>query len=120
MFRRVQAGELSIIVSAVTEAELLVRPERDGNAFAIDRIEALFAEDGIYVVSVDRKIARRTAKLRAKHNFRLPDAIIIATAIETDCDAVVSNDYAWSRQEEIPFVCLDDLTEKEPRRLRGG
>ena len=34
VFRRVQAGEAHAVISVITEAELLVRPERDDNAMA--------------------------------------------------------------------------------------
>jgi len=97
------------MVSVITEAELLVRPERDGHPEAAERIGDLLSEDGFYVVAVDRRIARRSASLRARTNLKLADAIIVATAIETGCDAVVSNDGAWRKLNEIPFVRLDDL-----------
>lgn len=98
-----------IIVSAITEAELLVRPEQTSNSEAIQRIGDLLSEEGIYVIEVSRRIARRAAALRAKSGFKLPDAIIVATAIQTACDAIVSNDGAWARLTDIPFVHLDEL-----------
>jgi predicted nucleic acid-binding protein len=113
IFRRVQSGELAVIVSAITEAELLVKPERDRNEAARERIEDLLSENGIYVVGVDRKIARRAAAMRAQTRLKLPDAIIIATALETDCEAVVGNDGQWSRKDvEIPFIRLDDVVRR--------
>ena len=113
IFRRIQAGDLSVIVSAITEAELLVRPERDENEMAKERIADLLSENGVYVVSMDRKIARRAAALRGRTRFKLADAIIVATAVETGCDAIVGNDGEWSRKLlDIPFVRLDDLIGK--------
>ncbi|HEX5139803.1 MAG TPA: PIN domain-containing protein [Dehalococcoidia bacterium] len=110
VFRRVQGGELSFIVSVITEAELLVRPERQEDELARERIADLLSEDGIYVVSVDRRIARRAAVLRGRSGLKLADAIIVATAIETGCDAVVSNDGEWGKKQiDIPFVGLDDI-----------
>jgi predicted nucleic acid-binding protein len=110
LFRRVQGGELSLIVSVITEAELLVRPERQQDELARERIADLLSEDGIYVVSVDRRIARRAAALRGRAGLKLADAIIVATAIETGCEAVVSNDGEWGKKQiGIPFVSLDDI-----------
>ena len=107
LFRRVLRAEAIMIISVVTESELLVRPEREGNEQAIERIEDLLSEEGFTVVDVDRRIGRQAAKLRAAHGFKLPDAIIIATALETRCDMVVGNDAAWRRLPEFPFVHLD-------------
>jgi predicted nucleic acid-binding protein len=109
VLRRVQRGETGLIVSVITEAELLVRPEHDKDEAAIERIGDLLSEDGIYVVGVDRRIGRKAASLRAEKNLGLADAIIVATAIETGCEAIVGNDGKWRRLNEIPFVCLDDL-----------
>lgn len=88
----------------------MVRPERDGNEAAKERITDLLSEEGIYVVGVDRKIARRAAALRGASRLKLADAIIVATAFETDCDAVVGNDGEWARRDlDLPFVHLDHV-----------
>jgi predicted nucleic acid-binding protein len=115
LFRRVQRGEASIFVSVITEAELLVRADRDGSHDAWERISDLLAEDGLYVINTDRRIARRAARIRGAalrqgtdRKLAIPDAIIIATAIETGCDAIVGNDAAWRNRTEIPFVYLKD------------
>jgi len=105
----VQRGDTSLIVSVITEAELLVKPEKDGNNDAIERISDLLSEDGFYVIDVNRRIARKAASLRAQSGLKLPDAIIVATAIQTACDAVVGNDGAWRKLTEIPFVDLGEL-----------
>jgi predicted nucleic acid-binding protein len=109
VFRRIQSGEAGLMVSVVTESELLVRPERDRDEAAIERIGDLLSEDGIYVVNVDRRIGRRAARLRAENRSALPDAIIVATAIETGCDAIVTNDGNWRRVTDIPVVILDEV-----------
>jgi predicted nucleic acid-binding protein len=109
LFRRVQRGDTALIVSVITLSELLVKPEQNGDTEAIERIGDLLSEDGILVVDADRGIARRAAALRARRRLALADAIIIATAIETGCDAAVGNDHDWSQLDEITFIRLDDL-----------
>ena len=121
VFRRVQQGQASIVASVITESELLVAPERDNNREAIERITDLLSEDGIFVVDVDHRIARRAATLRGAYlreaqrsggktgGLRLPDAIIIATAIETGCDAIVTKDGAFRKLTQVPVVHLEDV-----------
>jgi predicted nucleic acid-binding protein len=109
-FQRVQSRQATMVVSAVTESELLVRPFRDRDAEAIERIADLLSEDGIEVIEVDRAIARRAAQLRAGHMpLRLPDAMIIATALDAGCDLVLGNDGEWSKLKGVPFARLDDI-----------
>jgi predicted nucleic acid-binding protein len=123
LFRRVQAGEAEIVVSVVTEVELLVKPLRDGAVDAVERIGDLLSEKGIEVHAVDRRIGRRAAVLRSQHNLRLPDAIIVATAIETGCEAIVGNDAAWLSLKQVPFLHLGGMVDTQGTRrtpARGG
>jgi predicted nucleic acid-binding protein len=106
----VQAGSVSVIVSVITEAELLVRPERAGDQNAIQRIGDLLSEPGIEVVEVTRRMARRAAALRSHNRLKLPDAIIVATAIETRCEAILGNDHAWAAHPvDVNYILLDEL-----------
>jgi predicted nucleic acid-binding protein len=107
----VRQGEAEMIVSAITEAELLVRPNRDGNAEAIEKIEDFLSEDGIYVVDVTRPIARRAATLRPVNGISIADAVIMATAVETGCDLLLGNDKRWSDIAMVPFLRLDDAVQ---------
>jgi len=105
----VQRGELVVIASVITEAELLIRPKREGDIEAEERIQDLLSEDGFTVLPVERPVARMAADLRARHNLGLADAIIVATARLTGCEAVVSNDGKFRRVTEVPIVHLDDV-----------
>lgn len=115
LFRRVQRGEATIFASVMTEAELLVHAEHRQSPEAAELIRDLLSEDGIYVINTDRRIAKRAAQIRGAalrqgtdKKMAIPDAIIIATAIETGCEAIVGNDAAWRGRTEIPFVYLKD------------
>jgi predicted nucleic acid-binding protein len=110
LFDRVRDGEAVMVLSAISEAELLVRPERDGNREAIEKIADFLSEDGIYVVEVTRPIARRAAKLRPVNQISIADAVIMATAVETGCDLLLGNDARWAKAPGVPFVRLDDVT----------
>ena len=116
LFRRVHAGEARIVVSVVTEAELLVRPLRNGDTAAVEKIEDLLSEDGFEVVAVDRAIARRGAALRSHNRIALADAIIIATALETGCEAIVGNDGEWrQRLPDLPFLLLENVVSRQAK-----
>jgi len=115
LFRRVQRRDATIFASVMTEAELLVYAEQKRSPEAAEIVRDLLSEDGIYVINTDRRIARRAAAIRGAalrqgtdKKMAIPDAIIIATAIETGCDAIVGNDGAWRGRTEIPFVYLKD------------
>jgi predicted nucleic acid-binding protein len=111
IFRRVQSRQAQIVVSAVTEAELLVKPYRDDDLEALERISGLLSTEGIEVYPADRKVGRLSAVLRARHGLQTADAIIVATAVESACDAIVGNDKRWRRLDEIAYVHLDEVAQ---------
>ena len=90
----VQAGDrLAMAASAL--AECLVGPARRGGA-EIRAVRTLVERIPIAIVPVDVEIAETTARLRATHpSLRLPDALVIATAIEGSADRLATTDRKW-------------------------
>jgi predicted nucleic acid-binding protein len=75
--RSLLAQRRSLLISAVTYAEILVHPLRQSNESAIDE----FLERArISIVPMDRAIAAAAARLRAFDALKLPDAMTCATA----------------------------------------
>ena len=88
-------GRNPAALSTVTVQEILVRPFRRGSA-AVATAEGFlrhFAE--IRIVDVSYEIAREAARIRSVTELRTPDALIIATAVVTAADVVVTNDLSW-------------------------
>jgi predicted nucleic acid-binding protein len=91
----VATGRNSASLSMVTVQEILVRPFRSGTA-AVATAEGFlrhFAE--IRLVEVSYDIAREAAQIRAATGLRTPEALIIATALVTGADVLVTNDRSW-------------------------
>ena len=105
-----EAGQTLGFVSSVVEMELLVKPIREGNAGARDKAEIFFrGTHNLAIRAVDRVIARRAAEVRARTRLEPLDSIIVATALEERCDAIIGNDsMIASRPTGIPYIYLDD------------
>ncbi len=110
VFALMERGLMIGMASTVVEAEVLVKPLRDGNWPNLARAELFFRDSPNLVIrGFDRAIARRAAKVRATSRMPLPDAIVVATALEERCDAIVGNDSrVASRPLGIPYLYLDD------------
>lgn len=85
-----------LVVPASAYAEILVAPLRESRAKgdAVDVfVDALPAE----VEPATRAIASLAAELRARHGtrLRLPDALVVATAINLRAARVVTTDARW-------------------------
>ena len=85
----------SFVLPASAYAETLVRPAGRGAA-TVARVDSALDAMVIVVADADRTIARRAATLRARHpSLRLPDALVIATAIELEADHLLTTDQRW-------------------------
>jgi predicted nucleic acid-binding protein len=85
----------SFLLPASAYAEILVRPAARGIE-VVARVDAALDAMAISIADADREIARRAASLRARHStLRLPDALVIATAIELEADHLLTTDRRW-------------------------
>lgn len=96
---RERSDELALPASAY--AECLVGPARRG-AEAVDIVRSFVADLPIEVVALDADIAELAAGLRARHQrLRLPDALVIATALARNADVLVTTDRGWPRRSAL-------------------
>ena len=97
-FRRAENGDYELVISTVTLVEVLTGPLRTGNeALAQSYQSALTAPAGWRVVDLNPRIAHRAARIKGSTRLRLPDAVQIATALETSSIALVTHDRDFSR-----------------------
>jgi predicted nucleic acid-binding protein len=60
-------------------------------------------------VPIDAATAGLAAELRASHQFRTPDALQLASAVTTGCDAFLTNDVKLLRATQPRVLVLDQL-----------
>lgn len=98
-----QDGE-SIAIAASALAECLAGPARQGDD-SIRTVRNLVDRLPIAIVPLDVDIATTAARLRATHRrLRLPDALVIATAIEARADRLVTTDRKWPTARALRFA----------------
>ena len=84
------------LLSTVTAAELLVRPFRAGRA-ALATVEGFLQFFGeLRLAEVTYAVAREAARIRAATGLSMPDALIVATAVESGAQLLVTNDGQWA------------------------
>jgi predicted nucleic acid-binding protein len=89
-----RAGDRLAMASSAF-AECLVAPAGRGKA-EVQTVRNLVERLPITVVPLDIDIAVVAADLRAAHRtLRLPDALVIATAIEDSADQLITTDRKW-------------------------
>ena len=92
---------LALAASAL--AECSVGPARRGEP-ALRAVRNLVDRLPISIIPLDVEIATTAARLRAAHRaLRLPDAFVIATAIEQAADHLITTDRKWPTAKALGY-----------------
>lgn len=94
------------VVSNLVRVEVRVKPIRENDAALLERYDAFLATEPLIVAGIDDAIIDRATLLRARHGFRTPDAIHLATAIELKADAFLTGDAAFARCRDMKIALV--------------
>lgn len=83
------------LMSALSLAELMVGPSRASAAAESTMEGFLRFFDAMRIAPFDATTARTAARIRASSGLALPDAAVVATAVEHDAATVITNDARW-------------------------
>jgi predicted nucleic acid-binding protein len=110
IFHQVNGRTLQVITSVITLTEVLMMPIQTNHIqYQQEYSKMLLNMAHITTLSVSSAIADRAAYLRAQFGTRTPDALRMATAIISGCDAFLTNDFALSRVRDVRVSVLDEL-----------
>lgn len=110
LFSRIQETECKVFTSELTLAECLVKPFAANDEASIKHYEDYIkSTDALEVKPITKTVLRNAAKNRALLRNRLPDAIHVATAIQSQCTAFVTNDVTIKTPDNLIKIVLKDL-----------
>jgi predicted nucleic acid-binding protein len=111
LFEAADAGELELVVSALTLLEVLVVPYRARNVELAERYEAVLTRSrGVRMIDITRDHMRLAAQLRAASGVTTPDALQLATCLATRCSAFVTNDRRLPTIPGLRIIQLRDYS----------
>lgn len=105
----VDSGQVILISSTLTLIEVLVQPIRKQRYDLFEKYEQILTHSGsISLFSLDALTAGKAAEIRAKYNFKTPDSIQLATALNFSADLFLTNDKQLEINE-ITSITLEDM-----------
>jgi predicted nucleic acid-binding protein len=105
LFEAVESGRNQIMISVITIAEVLAGPLQKGREGLARRYrQVMTTSPGWSVMAIDADLAEGAARFRARYRLQLPDAILLATAIESGSAALVTHDRDFSRIKDLPVL----------------
>lgn len=94
----VHPGRNAAVVSTVTVMEVLVEPLRRRRQVYRHVLDFLTNFPNVRTVEVSLAVAQEAAAVRATHNLRAPDALIVGTALAAGVRLVVTNEADWHKR----------------------
>jgi len=113
LLRAVEEGRFRGTISVINAAEVLVGAFARGSENGIARRVRLENYPNLAIVPLSLDLATGAAQIRAATKLPLPDAVVLATAIQARCQAIVHADREWVRrtdalQSTIRIIYLGD------------
>jgi predicted nucleic acid-binding protein len=103
-------GEFTLVSSVLTLLEVLVKPMQMNRQDLVSQYKQIMTSAvGFKVMEVDAVIAYQAAELRAKYRIKTPDAIQVATALETKANYFLTNDFRLKQIKEINIITPEEL-----------
>ena len=110
LFNQLYAVGAQAITSIVTYIELTTHPARLGQEKIVRKYrDYLSNSENLSLFPLDMNIADHAVALRARYNFKTPDAIQLGTALACGADCVVTNDGTWRRCEDVEVLLVGQL-----------
>ena len=113
IFNQTQGGQLRTNMSILSLLEILVKPKKEGNIFLENRYKVILKNyPNLEIIELSFVIADTAAQLRAEYKLKTPDAIILATALNTNSKYFLTNDQHFisiGEKENIAVLLLDEL-----------
>ena len=111
LWLKLKASELEVISSELSLMEVLIVPLRNKDTALVNDYEQLMLEGDMQLIPISQTLLREAARLRATTNLRTPDAIHVATAMNTGCTLFLSNDRGLRGISHLSVVILQDVLE---------
>jgi predicted nucleic acid-binding protein len=99
-------GDAAWVTSYLSRLECRVKPMREKDAARLRAFDALLDPQRIELIDVGRPILDRAAEIRADHGLRTIDALHVASAIVSGCDAALTGDAAWTKVAALPIEVI--------------
>jgi predicted nucleic acid-binding protein len=107
VLRGAEDGQHRLVTSELTLLEILVIPKRLGlQALCQKYRELLDSFPNLSLHPIDREILETASDLRARYGLRTPDALQIATSIQSKAEGFISHDQRLKAVQEIPILPL--------------
>ncbi len=108
IFESIESGRNEGICSTLSLLEILVQPYRNKDEERVNQFYGLLTTyPHLSWVDMTLAIADQGAQLRARYQLKTPDAILLATAIQSEATGFIGNDKRLKKVTELEVMTFD-------------
>ncbi len=108
IFESIEAGRNEGICSTLSLLEVLVQPYRNKDEERVNQFYGLLTTyPHLNWIDMTLEIADQGAQLRARYKLKTPDAILLATAIQSEATGFIGNDKRLKKVTELEVMTFD-------------
>ena len=108
IFESIEEGRNTGVCASLSLLEILVQPYRNSNEELVNQFYALLTTfPNLVWVDLNLEIADLGARLRSKYSLKTPDAILMATAIQSNATGFIGNDSQLKKVQELEVFAFD-------------
>lgn len=108
IFTSIESGRNEGICSTLSLLEVLVQPYRNNDEERVNQFYGLLTTyPHLTWVDMTLGIADQGAQLRALYKLKTPDAILLATAIQSEATGFIGNDAQLKKVTELEVLTFD-------------
>lgn len=111
LWSKLRNREVQIFSSELSIMETLTGPLRDNNQQLLQDYERFLFQSGMVLVPISQNLLKEAAQLRATTNLRTPDAIHVATALDTKSTLFLTNDRRIGQIPNLSVIVLQEVLE---------
>ena len=114
IFQDIVDEDIRGFLSVISITEFVAKPVGTEKVIDVEGFKQFLASLPIQVLEINYEIAERAGKLRSRYpSVPTPDALIVATALENDCNIFVTNDKRLKKLEVygLTVIVLQDFVE---------
>ena len=104
---RLAAADLILVASDLTRMECRLKPVRDADANLLQDFDDFFEDAVAEIPRLSREVIDLATEIRAQYGFKTPDAIHLAAAVISGCDAFLTNDHQLDRFSGITIEVVE-------------
>jgi predicted nucleic acid-binding protein len=116
----IDSGELTCVLSTVVIAEMCVGYHLMGELKEKDDFIAhVTASQNYSVIDLSARLADQAARVKSATSLKLPDAIIVATAVGQRAECLISDDDSLKKAEDfVSVMTASEFMKRYPRITR--